>query len=115
MPSSIRPFLGNGQQKTSAATGGAELLILLGCILQLGAFGFGPFTTAHLWILRVVLGHVWDIFAASTLSPDLASQTQYWPLLLVGLGVAILFDRRRRRPRRIASGSAVHSGVLHVQ
>jgi hypothetical protein len=72
----------------------AGLLILLGIVLQLGALGYGHLSGQNLWLISVVTQSAWNLFSLH--SSGLEELLRWWPLALVGMGLAILMLHRGR-------------------
>jgi hypothetical protein len=68
----------------------AAALIFIGSMFQLGMLGYGQFNPHGLWPAVMILQSVWDLLAAHFNAPEMIDVSQYWPLLLVGCGFAIL-------------------------
>ena len=80
----------------------ALALTFLGSVFQLGMFGYGQVNPRALWPLVMVFQSIWDLFAAGCNTPQLASISQFWPLLLVvcGLGIVMALKPAKRQPAR---------------
>jgi hypothetical protein len=85
--------------------GGAGLLILVGLVLQLGALGYGHVQPGNIWIASTVAGSVWSMLIAQLDSPGVQALATFWPLLLVGMGLALLLVTRREESQRALSPS----------
>lgn len=84
---------------------GATLLILLGIIFQLGELGYGHLGLGNnLWFFSIVLSDIWNILSLRLNIPAVADLLRYWPLILVGLGLAILLATRENRSFRARRG-----------
>jgi hypothetical protein len=84
----------------------AAALIFIGSVFQLGMLGYGQLNPRDLWPAIMIIQTAWNLLAAHLNAPDLANVGQFWPLLLVGLGLAILLALKpanrsaaRRGPR----------------
>jgi hypothetical protein len=81
----------------------AAALIFIGSVFQLGMLGYGQLNPRDLWPAMMIIQTAWNLLAAHFNAPDLANVGQFWPLLLVGLGLAILLAlnpaNRSRAPR----------------
>jgi hypothetical protein len=69
----------------------AGLLIILGSALQIGELGYGNVRPANLWMFSVIAPNIWNTLAAGLNAPYWQDVWKFWPLILVGAGVAILF------------------------
>lgn len=102
----------NGQSSmTTALEGvrcpeaGATLLILLGIVFQLGELGYGHLQSGNLWFFSTMLTDIWNILSLRLDVPALGELLRYWPLALVGLGLAILLATHENRSRRVRRGN----------
>ncbi len=68
----------------------AAALIFIGSVFQLGMLGYGHINPRDLWPVVMIFQAAWNLLAAHFNAPELANVGQFWPLLLVGLGLAIL-------------------------
>jgi hypothetical protein len=75
----------------------AALLILLGIVFQLGELGYSHFRMDNFWLFSMVLTDIWNILSVRLNVPTAAELLRYWPLTLVGLGLAILLATRENR------------------
>jgi hypothetical protein len=76
---------------------GATLLILLGIVFQLGELGYGHFRLDNIWLFSMMVTDIWNILSMHLNVPSAAELLRYWPLILVGLGLAILLATRENR------------------
>lgn len=76
---------------------GAALLILLGIVFQLGELGYSHFRLDNLWLFSMVLTDIWNILSMRLNVPSAAELLRYCPLILVGLGLAILLATQENR------------------
>lgn len=79
----------------TTATLGAGLLILLGIVFQLWVLGYGRLNTDSFWSLSLISGTIWNMLNVWLKSTALQETIQFWPLLLVAAGVAVLLSMRR--------------------
>jgi hypothetical protein len=77
----------NGTRITAAAAG---VLILLGVVLQLGVLGYGHFDPRNYWLFSVFVSGIWNMLALRLNAPGVQDVLQFWPLILVGSGLAVL-------------------------
>ena len=84
---------------------GATLLILLGVIFQLGELGYGHLQSGNLWFFSTMLMDIWNILSLRLDVPGLSELLRYWPLALVGLGLAILLATHENRTLRARKGN----------
>jgi hypothetical protein len=76
---------------------GAALLILLGIAFQLGELGYGHLRLDNLWLFSMMIGDIWNILSMRLNLPSAGEVVRYWPLILVGLGLAILLATQENR------------------
>jgi hypothetical protein len=101
----------NGRSVTSTLEGvrfpeaGATLLILLGIVFQLGELGYGHLQSSNLWFFSTMLTDIWNILSLRLDVPALGELLHYWPLALVGLGLAILLATHENRSGRARKGN----------
>jgi hypothetical protein len=76
---------------------GAALLILLGIVFQLGELGYGHLRWDNLWLFSMMLANIWNILSMRLNLPSAGEVLRYWPLILVGLGLAILLATQENR------------------
>jgi hypothetical protein len=84
---------------------GATLLILLGIVFQLGELGYGHLQSGNLWFFSTMLTDIWNILSLRLDVPGLGELLRYWPLVLVGLGLAILLATHENRSLRARKGN----------
>jgi hypothetical protein len=99
----------NSKHSISTAAWGwvtAGLLLSLGAALQFGELGNGPYQPMNRWLFSMIADAIWRML---TLLDGVMLQylLQYWPLLLISFGLAILPLTRNgyRRGRQLAAGS----------
>ncbi len=84
----------------------AGILIALGAALQLGELGYGPYQPANRWLFSLLATGGWHML---TLLDGTVQQYvfQFWPLLLVLFGCAILSlaNNRNRADENVAASS----------
>jgi hypothetical protein len=68
----------------------AAALIFLGSMFQLGMLGYGNLNPRDLWPAMMIVESAWNLLAMRFNAPQFGDLFQYWPLLLVGSGLAIL-------------------------
>ena len=76
---------------------GAALLILLGIAFQLGELGYGHLRLDNLWLFSMMVGDICNILSMRLNLSSAADVLRYWPLILVGLGLAILLATQENR------------------
>jgi hypothetical protein len=87
----------------------AAALVFLGSVFQLGMLGYGRLNPRVLWPALMIVESAWNLVAVHFNAPQLGDLFQFWPLLLVGSGLAILLALRP------ANRSAVHRGAREVE
>ena len=86
---------------------GAGLLILLGAALQWMQDIFVRFATDNSWLFATVFGGVWNAISIWVSAAAWRQDLQYWPLLLVITGAAMLCSRK---PERVAVSESLKGG-----
>jgi hypothetical protein len=76
---------------------GAALLILVGIAFQFGELGYGHLRLDNLWLFSMMVGDIWNILSMRLNLPSASEVLRYWPLILVGLGLAILLATQENR------------------
>lgn len=82
------------QGRAALLLGGGFLLILLGLVFQIGEFGYGRSFAQDLWFFSMFLTNLWNMLALHMNVPGLQQVTRLWPVLLVGMGLAMVILRR---------------------
>jgi hypothetical protein len=72
----------------------AAALIFLGSVFQLGMLGYGQFNPRDLWPAMMIVESAWNLLVLHFNAPELGNLFQFWPLLLVAAGLAILMALR---------------------
>jgi hypothetical protein len=67
----------------------AAALIFIGSVFQLGVLGYGQMNPRDLWPAVLVVQAAWNLLAVHLNAPQFGDLFQFWPLLLVALGLAI--------------------------
>jgi hypothetical protein len=94
--------MANGQRAwtnlfaSRVAVVGAGLLILLGTVFQLGELGYGHIKADNWWLVSTTTQAVWSLVAFDVHGPALGQVVQFWPLILVSVGLGILMLRVER-------------------
>ena len=73
----------------------AAVLILLGIAFQLGELGYGHFDPRNYWLFSVFASGIWNMLALRLDGPGVRDLIQFWPLILVGIGFAVLLVARK--------------------
>lgn len=85
--------------------GGAGLLILVGLVLQLGALGYGHVQPGNIWIASTIAGSIWSMLTSQLDAPWAQELATFWPLLVIGMGLAILLVTRPETIQPVLSRS----------
>src|SRR5277367_6461720 len=86
----------------------AAALIFLGSMFQLGMLGYGQLNPRDLWPAVMIIESAWNLLVLHFNAPQLADLFQFWPLLLVGSGLAILMALKPAN--RLAGRRGVREG-----
>jgi len=89
-------------QGMSRATVSAAALIFVGVAFQLAELGYARFHADGLWFFSVLANNIWNMLALGLNGPATQEAMMYWPLGLVGAGLAILLAKQQSRERRSA-------------
>lgn len=87
---------GNGLlhvEKRTAVAVGAGVLIALGLALEWIEVLFTRFVAQNSWFFATLFGQAWNMITVWLSAAAWHQDVQYWPLLLVITGGAILFSR----------------------
>ena len=68
----------------------AGLLNFVGVVFQLGGFLGSQLSPTSGWLIHMVAMSIWDLFLLRLSALGLGQVLHFWPLLLVGFGLAIL-------------------------
>jgi len=69
---------------------GAGTLILLGIVLQMSELGYGHWGAGCVWLFSVLASGIWNILVLQMNLPWVQELLRFWPLALVGMGMAVL-------------------------
>jgi hypothetical protein len=86
------------------AAAGASTLILVGIACQLAQLGYGHLGSRNFWLFSMIGEGIWNMLAVRLGAPGMDQILLYWPLAIVGLGLALLLATQS------ASRSAKRSG-----
>jgi hypothetical protein len=84
-----------GVSGAAVMAAGATALILLGVVFQLGELGYGHFDPRNYWLFSVFASGIWNMLALRLDGPGVRDMIQFWPLILVGIGLAVLLVARK--------------------
>jgi len=93
-----------GINTTPGMAAAATMLILLGIVFQLGELGYSHFDPRNYWLFSVFASGIWNMLALR-LAPGVHDMIQFWPLILVGTGLAVLLVSRKNGLSRGSPGS----------
>lgn len=82
--------------RTLAFTG-ASLLIFVGVMFQLGEFICNRLSGPSYWLLHMIAVNIWNTLVLKLDAPGIGDMLRFWPLLLVGFGLAVLLALRPSR------------------
>ena len=100
-----------GTDRRTAAVLGAGLLIVMGLALQWVEVLCVRFVSANSWFFATLFGEAWNMINVWLTAAPWHQDVQYWPLLLVVTGAAILFSRNRKEAA--VAVSEVRGGARH--
>lgn len=93
MANTNRNTLVQATEKRTAVALGAGVLIALGLALQWVEVLCVRFVSANSWFFATLFGEAWNMINVWLAATPWHQDVQYWPLLLVVTGGAILFSR----------------------
>jgi hypothetical protein len=88
-----------------AATIAAGLLVSVGIVFQLCELGFGSQSANAFWFVHLIAVNLWNLLALHLDAPGIGEILRFWPLLLVGFGLAILMALKTEN-REVTSRSS---------
>jgi hypothetical protein len=83
----------------SLATVGAGVLILVGVAFEVAQLGYAHLTGDGLWFFSVLASNIWNMLALRFNAPAMQQVTQFWPLVLIGAGLAMLLAKQQGHQR----------------
>jgi hypothetical protein len=86
----------SGSAVISAA---ATVLVLVGIVFQGAELGYGHIATGNFWLFSVLATNIWNILSLHMNISTLQEFCRFWPLLLVGFGLAIMLAARENVSR----------------
>jgi hypothetical protein len=89
----------SGSAVISAA---ATVLVLVGIVFQGSELGYGHISTGNFWLFSVLATNIWNILSLHMNISTLQEFCRFWPLLLVGLGLAIILAARENVSRDLS-------------
>ena len=89
---------------SAAISAAASVLVLVGIVFQGAELGYGHIAPANFWLFSVLATNIWNILSLHMNISTLQEFCRFWPLLLVGFGLAIMLAARENRSRGL-SGS----------
>src|SRR5215831_8004380 len=75
----------------------AGLLIFAGLVFQLGEFICDHLSASSYWLIHMIATNVWSALVLKLNALGLEQLLRFWPLLLVGFGLAILLAMQPTR------------------
>ena len=72
------------------ALAGASLLIFVGLVFQLGEFICSQLNATSYWLIHIIAMNIWNALVLRLSALGFEGILRFWPLLLVGFGLAIL-------------------------
>jgi hypothetical protein len=98
----------NRQTQSSASISGsgaisaaATVLVLVGIVFQGAELGYGHISTGNFWLFSVLATNIWNILSLRLNVSAVQEFCRFWPLLLVGFGLAIMLAARENRSRNL--------------
>jgi len=86
----------------------AGLLISVGLVFQLGEFICSQLSATSYWLIHIIAMNIWNAFVLRLNALGFEGILRFWPLLLVGFGLAILLALQPSGAQR--SGTGVKRG-----
>jgi len=75
----------------------AGLLIFLGVVFQLGELICSHLSAPNYWLIHMIAANIWSLVVLRFNAPEVEAVLRFWPLLLVGFGLAILLALKPER------------------
>ncbi|HTZ74085.1 MAG TPA: hypothetical protein VMB47_09200 [Candidatus Aquilonibacter sp.] len=97
MANAERNSSNHGCNGGTIAMAGAALLIALGVALQWIELLFARFVADNSWFFATLFGETWNMINVWLSAAAWHQDLQYWPMLFVITGAAILFSRTPRQ------------------
>jgi ABC-type multidrug transport system fused ATPase/permease subunit len=104
----------NRQTKSAASISGsaaisaaAAVLVLVGIVFQGAELGFGHIAPGNFWLFSVLATNIWNMLSLHMNVSTVQEFCRFWPLLLVGLGLAIMLAARENRSRSLPGSPKV--------
>ena len=101
----------NRQAQSAASTSGsaaisaaASVLVLVGIVFQGAELGYGHIASGNFWLFSVLATNIWNILSLRMNISTLQEFCRFWPLLLVGFGLAIMLAARENRSQSLSDG-----------
>jgi len=82
----------------------AGLLIFVGLVFQLGEFICSQLNATGYWLIHIIAMNIWNALVLRLSALGFEGILRFWPLLLVGFGLAILLALQPTGPA-VAEGS----------
>jgi hypothetical protein len=89
---------------SAAISAAATVLVLVGIVFQGAELAFGHIAPGNFWLFSVLATNIWNMLSLHMNVSTVQEFCRFWPLLLVGFGLAIMLAARENRSRDL-SGS----------
>lgn len=90
-----RPVPSRASISSTAASVGAGVLIFLGIVFQLCELGYVHLASDSHWVISLLLESLWSAVDGWLKSAGIGDAFLFWPLVLVLVGGAILFSKKK--------------------
>src|ERR1700733_3317041 len=87
---------------SAAISAAATVLVLVGIVFQGAELGFGHIAPGNFWLFSVLATNIWNMLSLHMNVSTVQEFCRFWPLLLVGLGLAIMLAARENRSRGLS-------------
>ena len=87
---------------SAAISAAATVLVLVGIVFQGAELGFGHIVPGNFWLFSVLATNIWNMLSLHVNVSAVQELCRFWPLLLVGLGLAIMLAARENRSRGLS-------------
>jgi hypothetical protein len=84
---------------SGAISAAATVLVLVGIVFQGAELGYGHISTGNFWLFSVLATNIWNILSLRMNISAVQEFCRFWPLLLVGFGLAIMLAVREEHSR----------------
>jgi len=87
---------------SAARSAAATVLVLIGIVFQGAELGYAHISTGNFWLFSVLATNIWNMLSLHVNVSTMQEFCRFWPLLLVGLGLAIMLATRENRSRSLS-------------